>query len=145
MRQVEDPTTDQLGVGAGAHFIGARDAARNFSQSAGVCEGRPGVIESSNIDPLNENSNKGVGQLILHPAFFLQDSLTSISNADDGWANAKSTSGTGTGAGLAQGAFSAATSVASGAASMASGVAQSAYKYVAGDEKSRQAGKESSA
>ena len=60
MRQVEDPTTDQLGAGAGAHFTGARDAARNFSQSAGVCEGRPGIIESSNIDPLNENSNEGV-------------------------------------------------------------------------------------
>ena len=75
-----------------------------------------------------------------------EDSLNLNFDADDGWANAKSTSGTGAGVGgLAQGAFSAATSAASGAASMASGVAQSAYKYVAGDEKSRQAGKESSA
>ncbi|KAL0579945.1 hypothetical protein V5O48_002029 [Marasmius crinis-equi] len=37
-------------------------------QQAGVVEARPGIIESANIDPLNENSNK-----------------------DDGWANAKST------------------------------------------------------
>ena len=26
---------------------------------AGVIEARPGIIESTNIDPLNENSNKG--------------------------------------------------------------------------------------
>ncbi|KAI0806956.1 hypothetical protein C8Q74DRAFT_1190080 [Fomes fomentarius] len=122
---VTDPTDATTGAGAGPHFNGARDAARNFSQSAGVCEGRPDIIESTHIDPLSENSNK-----------------------DDGWANAQST---GTGAdvggrvsGLAQGVYDTAASVATGATNVASGVAQSAYKYVAGDEKSRQVGKESS-
>ncbi|KAI0928012.1 hypothetical protein AcW1_005393 [Taiwanofungus camphoratus] len=33
------------------------EAARNFSKTAGVVEGRPGIIETSNIGPLNENSN----------------------------------------------------------------------------------------
>ncbi|ESK93053.1 hypothetical protein Moror_8956 [Moniliophthora roreri MCA 2997] len=64
---VTDPTTDDRGAGAGPNFEGDRMAARNFKQTAGVIEGRPGIIETTNIDPLNENSNK-----------------------DDGWANAKS-------------------------------------------------------
>lgn len=54
-----DPTSSASGAGAGPNFAGGRDAARNFSQTAGVVEGRPGIIESTNIDPLNENSNKG--------------------------------------------------------------------------------------
>ncbi|KAJ4001355.1 hypothetical protein F5050DRAFT_1803251 [Lentinula boryana] len=62
---VTNPTTEERGAGAGANFEGDRQATRNFSQTAGVVEGRPGIIESSNIDPLNDNSNK-----------------------DDGWANA---------------------------------------------------------
>jgi hypothetical protein len=57
--KVTDPTTDDLGAGAGANFDGHKQATRNFKETAGVVEGRPGVIESSNIDPLNENSNKG--------------------------------------------------------------------------------------
>ncbi|KAJ4493497.1 hypothetical protein C8J55DRAFT_539923 [Lentinula edodes] len=56
---VTDSTSEERGAGAGANFEGDRQAARNFSQTSGVVEGRPGVIESSNIHPLNENSNKG--------------------------------------------------------------------------------------
>ncbi|THU99307.1 hypothetical protein K435DRAFT_498218 [Dendrothele bispora CBS 962.96] len=62
---VSDPTSEERGAGAGPTFEGDSMAARNFKQTAGVVEGRPGIIESTNIDPLNENSNK-----------------------DDGWANA---------------------------------------------------------
>jgi len=62
---VTDPTTEDRGAGAGPNFDGDQQATRNFKQTAGVVEGRPGIIESTNIDPLNENSNK-----------------------DDGWANA---------------------------------------------------------
>jgi hypothetical protein len=58
-RQVNDPTTEETGAGAGSDFQGHEQAARNFRQTAGVVEGRPGLIESTNIDPLNENSNKG--------------------------------------------------------------------------------------
>ncbi|KAK7466980.1 hypothetical protein VKT23_004043 [Stygiomarasmius scandens] len=59
---VTDPTTDDRGAGAGPTFEGDRMAARNFKQTAGVVEGRPGIIETSNIDPLNENSNKGMSR-----------------------------------------------------------------------------------
>ncbi|KAF9005599.1 hypothetical protein BDQ17DRAFT_1424067 [Cyathus striatus] len=61
---VQDPTTDEVGAGAGPRFEGHNQAKRVFKESAGVVEGRPGIIESTNIDPLNKNSNK-----------------------DDGWAN----------------------------------------------------------
>ncbi|KAI0781350.1 hypothetical protein BD413DRAFT_464359 [Trametes elegans] len=123
---VSDPTNEALGAGAPRNFTGHKDAERNFKQTAGVVEGRPGIIESTNIAPLNENSNK-----------------------DDGWANAQPgrTGASGVSAslgGAAQTAYNAATSVASGAASTASSVAQSAYNFVAGDEKSRRAGNESS-
>lgn len=59
LSQVTDPTTDDLGAGAGSNFTGHEQAQRTFKQTAGVVEGRPGIIESANIDPLNENSNKG--------------------------------------------------------------------------------------
>ncbi|KAH7910658.1 hypothetical protein BJ138DRAFT_1008360 [Hygrophoropsis aurantiaca] len=68
---VNDPTTDEVGAGAGSNFQGHQQAQRTFKETAGVVEGRPGIIESSNIDPLNENSNK-----------------------DDGWANVKPTNST---------------------------------------------------
>ena len=41
------------------NFDGDKQAARTFKQTAGVIEGRPGILETTNIDPLNENSNKG--------------------------------------------------------------------------------------
>ncbi|EKM55901.1 uncharacterized protein PHACADRAFT_144819 [Phanerochaete carnosa HHB-10118-sp] len=127
---VTDPTTDSFGAGVNSSFTGHEDAARNFKKTAGVVEGRPGIIESSNIDPLNENSNK-----------------------DDGWANARST-GTGTGIGstgsdltstaasTASSAASTAASAAMTAANMATGAARMAYGHAVGDEKAKQAGKE---
>ena len=57
--QVTDPTTEDTGAGVRGDFEGPKQAARNFKQSAGVVEGRPGIIETTNIDPLNEDSNKG--------------------------------------------------------------------------------------
>ncbi|KAF8636463.1 hypothetical protein AX17_003279 [Amanita inopinata Kibby_2008] len=36
-----------------------RETKRMQKRTAGVIEARPGIIESTNIDPLNENSNKG--------------------------------------------------------------------------------------
>ncbi|OJT07260.1 hypothetical protein TRAPUB_1889 [Trametes pubescens] len=123
---VTDPTSETVGAGAGENFAGHKDAQRNFSKSAGVVEGRPGIIESTHIDPLSESSNK-----------------------DDGWANARSGPGaSGVGVdigGVAQTAYDTATSAASGAASVASNAVQSAYTFVAGDEKTRRSGKESSA
>ncbi|KAL0579946.1 hypothetical protein V5O48_002030 [Marasmius crinis-equi] len=70
MSSINNPTNEQdLGVGQ-EHIPGTNTQAATEKQQAGVVEARPGIIESSNIDPLNENSNK-----------------------DDGWANAKSTTG----------------------------------------------------
>ena len=72
LMQVNDPTTDARGAGAGDNFVGHREARRNFSQSAGVVEGRPGIIETTNIDPLNEDSNKGAYPPLSsssHPSF----------------------------------------------------------------------------
>jgi len=122
---VTDPTTDVAGAGAASDFTGHEQAARNFSKTAGVVEGRPGIIESTNIDPLNENSNKY-----------------------DGWANASTgtrstTSGLGSSAsGAAAGVVNTAASVAAGAATVAGGAAKMAYGHLAGDEATKQAGKE---
>jgi len=125
---VTDPTTDSFGAGAPSNFTGHEEAARNFSKTAGVVEGRPGIIESANIDPLNENSNK-----------------------DDGWANARST---GSGAGSTASDFgstamsaagtaaSTGASAAMSAANMAAGAARMAYGHAVGDEQAKQAGKE---
>ena len=65
--QVPDPTTETRGAGAGENFAGGRDAARALGQlqtdkktaGSGVVEGRPGIIESTHIDPLDEHSNDG--------------------------------------------------------------------------------------
>ncbi|THH27065.1 hypothetical protein EUX98_g7131 [Antrodiella citrinella] len=114
---VTDPTTDEVGAGAGPNFAGGRDAARTFKQGAGVVEARPGIIESSHIDPLDENSSR-----------------------DDSWANTHPNS-TGTGAGVgstASGAMNTAASMTYNAA----GVAQMAYGTAVGDESHKKAGKE---
>lgn len=133
---MEDPTTDSVGAGAGSNFAGHEDAARNFRQTAGVVEGRPGIIESANIDPLNENSNKGELPLPrLHASDGADDSCV-----DDGWANASST-GTGIGA-TASTAASTAAGAAMSAANMAAGAARMAYGHAVGDEAAKQAGKE---
>jgi len=116
---VTDPTSDEAGAGAGPGFAGGRDAARTLKQSAGVVEARPGIIESSHIDPLDENSTR-----------------------DDSWANTHP-HGTGPGVGsTAHGAFSTAASVASSAAGMAAGAARMAYGTAVGDESAKKAGKE---
>jgi len=118
---VTDPTSDNVGAGAGPDFSGDREAARNFSKTSGVVEGRPGIIESASIDPLNENSNK-----------------------QDGWANATNapSSTSATAGSTAPSYASSATTAATSAASVASGAAKLAYGHAAGDEATKQAGKE---
>jgi hypothetical protein len=68
--QADDPTNSEMGAGAGSNFQGDRDAARNFRDTSGVVEGRPGIIESSNIDPLNERSNDGTSRFFISLLFF---------------------------------------------------------------------------
>jgi len=55
---VEDPTTEEFGAGAGPNFQGHIQARKNFRDTAGVIEGRPGIIESTHIEPLKENTSQ---------------------------------------------------------------------------------------
>jgi len=112
---VTDPTTEERGAGAGPTFEGDKQATRLFKQSAGVVEARPGIIETANIDPLNENSNK-----------------------DDGWANATTTTSSKPTGGIMSGA----TNIATGTANVATGAAKLAYGTATGDEATKAAGKE---
>lgn len=79
--QVVDPPTHGRGAGAGPNVDGAKQAARNLKEAAGVIEARPGIIETTNIDPLNHDPNKGQ---FVHSggAFLLNGFLLS-----DDWAN----------------------------------------------------------
>lgn len=56
--QVDNPTSDDLGAGAPANFEGGKQAKQTLNDTSGVI-GHNSTIESTNIDPLNENSNKG--------------------------------------------------------------------------------------
>jgi len=49
---VDDPTSTEKGAGAGATFAGGKDAKAALRAGAGVVEARPGIIDSSNIEPL---------------------------------------------------------------------------------------------
>ncbi|KAF9793320.1 hypothetical protein BJ322DRAFT_996030 [Thelephora terrestris] len=53
---VEDPTTEEKAAGAGPNFQGHIQASNNFKNTAGVVEERPGVIESTHIEPLRDNA-----------------------------------------------------------------------------------------
>lgn len=73
---MDDPTTEERGAGAGPNFQGHIQATKNFKNTAGVIEGRPGIIESTHIDPLKENTS---GQCtILTPTFLSFVFLTSL-------------------------------------------------------------------
>jgi len=91
---VTDPTSDERGAGAGPNFEGDKQATRAFKESAGVVEGAPGIIESTNVHPLRPDSND-----------------------DDGWAHANKTTSTTDEPGITEKAGN----VASGAAKMAYG------------------------
>ncbi|EAU88588.1 hypothetical protein CC1G_04294 [Coprinopsis cinerea okayama7 len=117
---VNDPTSEAFGAGASpSSFSGHRDAKNTLKQQAGVVEARPGIIESTNIDPLNENSNK-----------------------EDGWANATKTPGNAPTKGIVSGITTQATEVARGAANTATGAAKVVYGTVVGDEQTKQVGRE---
>jgi len=109
---VNDPTTPTLGAGAPHDFDGHKHAARQLRTQAGVIEARPGIIESTNIDPLNENSNK-----------------------DDGWANVKPTSSVSRAADSGK-------SYAASAADVITGATKLAYGTLMGDEDTKKAGQE---
>ncbi|KIJ68924.1 hypothetical protein HYDPIDRAFT_105455 [Hydnomerulius pinastri MD-312] len=121
-----DPTTEERGAGAGANFQGHKEAQRSLNQTAGVVEGRPGIIESSHIDPLSEDSNK-----------------------DDGWANVPG--GAGTDASSQPVRKGQPTSASQGASAqgvkerlfnVADGAANVVYGVATGDKESAVAGKE---
>jgi len=53
---VNDPTSADKGSGAGDTFSGGRNAKNALNPQAGVVESRPGIIESSQIEPLDETT-----------------------------------------------------------------------------------------
>jgi len=112
---VGNPTSQDKGAGAGANFQGGSQAARSLKQTSAVKEGSSGIIETTHIDPLRENSK------------------------DDDFAKATQTPGSGNRQGLGQKAYDAANT----ASEMAGGTAKTAYGTVTGDQAAKQAGKDS--
>lgn len=130
-----DPTTPSRGAGAGPGFKGHEDAARALKPAAGVVEARTGIIESTNIDPLNENSNKG--RSLISRGVLSVRSLTSI--VDDGWANATEIQGRQT---RSTGVLDTASDAVQQASTVATGAAKLAYGHLAGDEQAKAGGRE---
>ncbi|KAF7967676.1 hypothetical protein HWV62_33359 [Athelia sp. TMB] len=126
---VDDPTSDDRGAGAGPDFQGGAQAQRGLNATAGVV-GHDRTIESTNIDPLNENSNKGARSLSLYVA-----NLRLTGCTDDGFANVTST-------GKADAHMEQARGMGQRAYEAASGAANLAYGHVVGDEAAKQAGQE---
>jgi len=52
---VDNPTTPSKGAGAGAHFKGHLHAKRAMKEHYGFIESHPGIIETTNIDPLTHD------------------------------------------------------------------------------------------
>jgi len=115
---MNDPTTEDTGAGAPADFEGHKMAKKAIYAEAGVVEARPGIIDSTNIDPLNENSNK-----------------------DDGWANA--TDPPGTSAAKSSTTTNTTGSIVDSATSMATGAAKYAYGTATGNTTMAEEGKAS--
>ncbi|KAJ7109296.1 hypothetical protein C8R44DRAFT_282925 [Mycena epipterygia] len=111
---VTDPTSEERGAGAGPNFEGDKQAKRLFKQTAGVVEGEPGIIESTNVHPLRPDSND-----------------------DDGWAHATVQPGNQT-----TSEPKSEPGIASKAATVATGGAKMAYGYATGNEEAKQAGAE---
>jgi hypothetical protein len=99
-------------------------------QTAGVIEGRPGIIETTNIDPLDHESGQGTTARVQHHR---PDVCSSSQSADDRWAHATATP---------QGSIGGMSGMLSSAAGMAKGAAQKAYGAVTGDQAAKKAGKE---
>jgi hypothetical protein len=131
---VEDPTSEEVGAGAGANFGGDRDAKRAMKPAAGVVEARPGIIEDTHIDPLSETSNKGGPFDVL----VLPRNVLKRHPIDDGWANATGTPGQTKTSETAN----AASSTLGSAANVATGAAKLAYGTVTGNATHVEEGKQ---
>jgi hypothetical protein len=58
---MNNPIMPTTGAGGPSSYEAQKHAARQIKKAqAGVIEARPGIIETTNIDPLNEHSNDGV-------------------------------------------------------------------------------------
>jgi len=117
---VKDPTSELVGAGAGANFAGGRDAERSMKHAAGVVEAKPGIIESTQIEPLDSKSDP------LEPSADKEDQV-----ATD---NSKSRLSGYPGAGSISSAFETGTTMAGGAAKVA-------YGTVTGDQATFEQGK----
>ncbi|KAJ7709984.1 hypothetical protein B0H17DRAFT_1191112 [Mycena rosella] len=113
---VTDPTSEERGAGAGPNFEGDKNAKRLFKETAGVVEGEPGIIESTNVHPLRPDSND-----------------------DDGWAHATVQPGS---QNATTNELKSEPGMVGKAASVATGGAKMAYGYATGNEEVKQAGAE---
>jgi len=139
---IDDPTTGERGAGAPSNFTGDRAAKKAMLAQAGVIESQPGIIETTNIDPLNQDSNKDdgwaghsntkrpdksqAGVIEAHPGIIEStniDPLNENSNKDDGWANTSSGGMMNKASGMASSAVNSASTMATGAAKAAYGTA----------------------
>ncbi|CAA7271748.1 unnamed protein product [Cyclocybe aegerita] len=53
---VNDPTTPTVGAGGGSDFAGDKHAQRTLNKTSGVIEHHPGIIESTDIEPLHHET-----------------------------------------------------------------------------------------
>jgi len=112
---IEDPATEELGAAAGPNF----QARKDFRDTAGVVEGRPGIIESTHIDPLRENTSQ-------------RDQWEDVGVTSPGAVDSSSRSGL----------MKTAVDLGNTTSSMLTGAMKMAYGSVAGNEEAFKAGKE---
>jgi len=116
---VEDPAIEGLGTAAGPNFQGHVQARKNSRDVAGVIEGRPGIIESTHIDPLNEDTSQR-----------------------DQWDDAGITSTGAVDPSSKPGLMGVAIDLGNATSSMLTGAMKMAYGSVSGNEEAFKAGKE---
>jgi len=140
---IDNSAGNERGAGASKNFTGDRMAKKSMRAEAGVIESQLGIIETTNIDSLNQNSNKDdscsgykntkkpekaeAGVIEAHPGTIETtniDPLNKKSNKDDSWASSNGTGNLMTSTSeMAGSAYKATSTIASGAAKTAYGTA----------------------
>jgi len=70
---IDNSAGNERGAGASKNFTGDRMAKKSMRAEAGVIESQLGIIETTNIDSLNQNSNKGlIKQLYTYSDIYIQ-------------------------------------------------------------------------
>src|ERR1700753_1456899 len=131
-----------MATGPGPDFQGHIQAARNFNNSGDVIEGRPGIIESTHIDPLREDTPRQYTQFLtphLVQSHWGVSCLFFFPERNQ-WEEVEVTS-SGTGSSN-PGMMRAAVDLGSTASNMVTGAMKMAYGSVSGNDEAFKAGKE---